>query len=84
METSAISVVSQFINEGRLRYGALDAVEVSPALWEQAMDEVAAAGGEVGFDHCVVDGVRVRQLAGEEDEAAFVVAGSRRRETLRR
>jgi hypothetical protein len=82
MEATAITAVSQFITEGRLRHGDLDAVEVAPDLWEQAMDEVAAAGGEIGFDHCVVDGVAVRALRDGEGEAAFVVAGSDRRETL--
>ncbi len=81
MEATAITAVSQFITEGRLRHGDLAAVEVRPELWEQAMDEVAAAGGEVGFDHCVVDGVEVRRLA-DDTEAAFIVAGTGRRETL--
>jgi hypothetical protein len=81
MDPTAITAVSQFINEGRLRHGDLAAIEVTPKLWEQAMDEVAAAGGEVGFDHCVVDGVAVRALD-DESEAAFILAGSGRCETL--
>lgn len=82
METTAVSAVSQFINEGRLRHGELAAVEVAPELWEQVMEEVAAAGGEVGFEHCVVDGTPVRQLADDDARAVFVLAGSGRRETL--
>ena len=84
MEATAITAVSQFINEGRLRHGDIVAVEVQPALWEQAMDEVTEAGGELGFDHCVVDGIQVRQLSDDEAEAAFILADSNRRETLTR
>ncbi|MPZ89314.1 MAG: hypothetical protein GEU81_14850 [Nitriliruptorales bacterium] len=58
-QTTAISVVSQLVNEGRLQFGDLDRVDVPHQLWEQVMDEVAAAGGQVGFDTCVVDGVAV-------------------------
>lgn len=82
MDTTAISAVSQFINEGRLRHGELTAVEVPAELWEQVMDEVAGAGGDVGFEHCVVDGVEVRVLQDDGADAAFIVAGSGRRETL--
>ncbi|HEY8341213.1 MAG TPA: hypothetical protein VIK95_15190 [Egibacteraceae bacterium] len=60
METTSTSLVSRIIEEGRHVFGDLDAVEVPRDLWEQVMDEVAAAGGEVGFDACTVDGVRVR------------------------
>jgi hypothetical protein len=79
---TAITAVTQFINEGRLRYGDVEAVQVAPDLWEQAMDEVTAAGGAVGFDHCMVDGVRVEQLADQGAQAAFILAGTGRRETL--
>jgi hypothetical protein len=82
METSAIAAVTRFMTEGRLRHGELAAVEVAPALWEQAMEEVAAAGGEVGFDYFVVDGVQVRQLADDDAQAAFILADTHRRETL--
>ena len=84
MEATAIMAVSQFINEGRLQYGDLEAVEVQPALWEQAMDEVTEAGGEVGFDHCVVDGIKVCQLTDDAAEAAFILADSGQRATLNR
>ena len=82
MEATAITAVSQFINEGRVQHGDLEAIEVQPELWEQAMDEVTEAGGEIGFEHCVVDGIQVRQLAGGKAQAAFILAGSGRRETL--
>lgn len=58
-QTTAISVVSQLVNEGRLQFGDLDRVDVPHQLWEQVMDEVAAAGGQIGFDTCQVDGVDV-------------------------
>jgi hypothetical protein len=82
MEATAITAVSQFLNEGRLRFGPIDGLEVAEELWEQAMDEVTAAGGEVGYDHCMVDGVAVRQLPpGQSAQAAFVLPDGRR-ETL--
>jgi hypothetical protein len=82
MQTTAITAVTQLINEGRVRYGDLATVEVPPELWEQAMDEVTEAGGAVGFDHCMVDGVRVEQVRDVDAPAAFVLSGSGRRETL--
>jgi hypothetical protein len=84
MTTTAITAVSAFLNEGRLRHGDLAAVEVETSLWEQGMDEVSAAGGEVGFDYFVIDGVRVRPLTDGDTEAVFVLEGSSRREPLRR
>lgn len=57
---NAITVVSQLITEAHMRFGTVEAIEVPEALWEQAMDAVADAGGEVGVDHCRVDGVAVR------------------------
>ena len=59
METTSTGLVSRIIDEGKQRFGALEAVQVPRALWEQVMDEVAAAGGAVGFDACDVDGVAV-------------------------
>jgi hypothetical protein len=79
---TAITAVSQLVTEGTLRYGALTAVELPADLWEQVMEEVAAAGGQVGFEHCVVDGVAVRPLPDGEDAVVFVVAGTGRRETM--
>lgn len=76
--TTATAVVSQLIGQGRQRFGVaeVEAVEVPRELWEQVLDEVAAAGGEVGFDHCVVDGVAVRaQPDGDDRPAVFHVAG---------
>lgn len=57
---NTITIVSQLIAEAQLRFGRLEALEVPEALWEPAMDEVADAGGEVGLDYCLVDGVAVR------------------------
>lgn len=57
---NTITIVSQLIAEAQLRFGPLVALEVPEALWEPAMDEVADAGGEIGLDYCLVDGVAVR------------------------
>jgi hypothetical protein len=65
---NTITVVSQLINDARLQHGDVEILEVPSALWEPAMDEVAEAGGEVGLDYCVVDGVQVRQ--GDADDRA--------------
>lgn len=57
---NATTFATQIINEGRTRHGRIDAVGLPRAMWEAVMEEVTASGGEVGFDYCVVDGVRVR------------------------
>lgn len=74
---NAITVVSQLIAEAHLRFGSVDSLEVPESLWEQAMDAVADAGGQVGLDHCVVDGVSVRMAAEPlaEDVQAIVHPG---------
>lgn len=59
METTSTGLVSRIIDEGKQTFGSLDAVQVPRQLWEQVMDEVTAAGGEVGFESCSVDGVAV-------------------------
>lgn len=78
---NTITVVSQLITEARMRFGPLDALEVPEELWEPAMDEVADAGGEVGLDYCLVDGVAVRmaeQPLGEDVQALAHPSGSDR------
>jgi hypothetical protein len=74
---NTITVVSQLINEAHSRFGPVAALEVPEALWAPAMDAVADAGGEVGLDYCVVDGVRVQLAADGFDQQALVhVAGA--------
>lgn len=73
-----ITVLSQLISEAQLSFGAVERIDVPESLWEQGMDAVADAGGEVGIDYFVVDGVTVRPLAEAPDEAQALVhvAGS--------
>jgi len=78
---NTITVVSQLITEAQMRFGPLDALEVPEELWEPAMDEVADAGGEVGLDYCLVDGVAVRMIEqplGEDVQALAHPRGSDR------
>lgn len=59
-----MTIVSQLVTDARTRHGA-DAVrqlDVSADLLDQAMDQVLELGGSVGLDHCVVDGVEIREL----------------------
>jgi hypothetical protein len=76
---NTITVLVQLINDARVRYGVVEAIEVPSALWEPVMDEVTAAGGEVGLDYCAVDGVQVR-LGTADDRARAHIAGD---DTLR-
>lgn len=69
---NTITVITQLINEARVRFGEVEAIAVPDALWEPAMEEVADAGGQIGLDHCVVDGIEVRRLGGDQAEAAAV------------
>lgn len=71
---NTITVVSQLITEAQMRFGPLDALEVPTELWEPAMDEVADAGGEVGLDYCLVDGVAVRMASRPLDDDVQAVA----------
>lgn len=66
------TLVTQVINEARTRFGDVYAVALPHGMWEGIMDEVAASGGEVGFDYCVVDGVRVRGDLADDDRRAAV------------
>ncbi len=75
--TTATAVVSQLLARARQRLGPVQSASVPQQLWEQMLEEVAAAGGDVGFDHCVVDGVTVRSLpAGDDSAATFQVTGA--------
>lgn len=59
-----MTIVSQLVTDARTRHGA-DAIrqlDVSADLLDQAMDQVLELGGSVGLDHCVVDGVVIREL----------------------
>ena len=63
-----MTIVSQLVTDARTRHGA-DAVrqlDVSGELLDQAMDQVLEIGGSVGLDHCVVDGVEIRELPEDE------------------
>lgn len=77
METTSTGLVSRIIDEGRHAFGDLDAVEVPRDLWERVMDEVTAAGGQVGFESCTVDGVSVhaRPQGPAADEPRYRPAG---------
>lgn len=80
MEPTALTIVSQLVTDARTRHGA-DAVrrlDVDADLLDETMDHVLELGGSVGLDHCVVEGVEIRELpdgetvprawlAGEED-----------------
>ncbi len=65
MQTTNTTVVTQLINRGRAQVGDLDAVEVPDHLFEAVYAEVVDAGGDAGFEHCVVDGVRVTAVEGD-------------------
>jgi hypothetical protein len=75
---NTITVVTNLINEARVRFGEVEAVAVPGELWEQAMEEVADAGGELGLEHCVVDGVEVRPLEGDGGTAVAHLPGGAR------
>lgn len=59
MTTTSTTIVTQLINEGRQQHGAIDAIAVPQALFDDLLEEVMAAGGDVGFASCQVDGVTV-------------------------
>lgn len=71
---NAITVISQLIAEAHLQFGGVDAIEVPESLWEQAMDAVADAGGEIGLEYCLVDGVAVRMVAEPLDDDVQAIA----------
>lgn len=59
METTQTGIVTQLINRARSEVGDLDQLAVPEVLFEALYAEVVDAGGQAGFEHCVVDGVRV-------------------------
>jgi hypothetical protein len=69
MEPTAMTIVSQLVTDARTRHGAsaVRRLDVAPDLLDEAMDHVLALGGSVGLDHCVVEGVEVRQLPDDAD-----------------
>lgn len=69
---NATTIATQMINEGRTRFGRLEAVDLPQSMWEEVMEEVTAAGGDVGFDHCVVDGCVVRGGLPDDDRRAAI------------
>ena len=64
MEPTAMTIVSQLVTDARTRHGAaaVRRLDVAPELLDEAMDHVLALGGSVGLDHCVVEGVEIRQM----------------------
>lgn len=64
-----MTVVSQLVTDARTRHGAraVRRLDVAPDLLDQAMDHVLALGGSVGLDHCVVEGVEIRQLPADAE-----------------
>lgn len=69
---NATTIATQMINEARSKFGAMDAIDLPRSMWEEVMDEVTAAGGEVGFDYCLVDGCRVGGGMPDDDRRAAV------------
>ena len=59
-----MTILSQLVTDARTRHGAqaVRRLDVAPELLDEAMDHVLALGGSVGLDHCVVEGVEIRQL----------------------
>ena len=68
---NATTIATQVINEGRASFPALSGVTLPQPVWEAVMDEVTAAGGEVAFDYCVVDGEVVRSAGDDPRGAAY-------------
>lgn len=75
MEATATTIVTALINEGRQQHGRIEAIEVPQELLDQVMDEVVEAGGDVGFDSCMVDGVTVVAGATEAGEPLVRLPG---------
>lgn len=73
-----ITIVRQLVEEAKLAFGEVERIDVPGSVWEPAMDAVANAGGDVGIDYCVVDGVTVRELSDvpEDTQAVVYVVGS--------
>lgn len=75
MESTATTLVTALINEGRQQHGRIERIAVPQDLLEQVMDEVVSAGGDVGFDSCMVDGVTVTAGATEDGTPLVTPAG---------
>lgn len=60
-----MTIVSQLVTDARTRHGAASVrrLDVAPDLLDEAMDHVLALGGPVGLEHCVVEGVEIRQVS---------------------
>lgn len=74
METTRTTVVTQLINRARTEIGDVAELAVPDELFDEVYAEVIDAGGDAGFEHCVVDGVRVTGQA-DETPAAVPAAG---------
>ena len=59
-----MTIVSQLVTDARTRHGAhaVRRLDVAPELLDGAMDHVLALGGDVGLEHCVVEGVEIHEL----------------------
>lgn len=73
METTRTTVVTQLINRARSELGDVAELSVPHELFDDVYAEVIDAGGGAGFDHCLVDGVRV--TAQGDDTPTVVPAG---------
>lgn len=70
METTQTGIVTQLINQARSQVGDLERIGVPHVLFEAVYAEVVDAGGDAGFEHCMVDGVRV--VAQDDDTPVAV------------
>jgi hypothetical protein len=75
MESTATTLVTALINEGRQQHGRIDRLAVPQDLFDQVLDEVVSAGGEVGFESCTVDGVTVTAGATADGTPLVTPAG---------
>lgn len=73
METTRTGIVTQLINRARTEVGDIDELAVEHELFDAVYEEVVNAGGDAGFEHCVVDGVRV---VGHDDATPTAIASS--------
>lgn len=77
MEPTAMTIVSQLLTDARTRHGAhaVRRLDVPADLLDRAMDQVLSLGGTVGLDHCVVEGVEIRELPEGQATPQAWVAG---------
>ncbi|QBI18746.1 hypothetical protein ER308_03735 [Egibacter rhizosphaerae] len=69
---NATTIATQAINQARSDYGEVDSVALPQSVFEAVQDEVTAAGGEVGFDHAIVDGIPVHGGIDDDDRRARI------------